>query len=52
MASMVDRIKEYLRSPKGRERIEKAKTMAKDKRNQRKVREFVDRWRARRTHKR
>ncbi|MCW2879806.1 MAG: hypothetical protein JWQ95_3906 [Sphaerisporangium sp.] len=47
---MVDRIKDYLRSPKGNERMERAKTMARDPQNQRKLRDFVDRWRARRSH--
>ncbi|MFC4590347.1 hypothetical protein [Sphaerisporangium corydalis] len=47
---MVDRIKDYLRSPKGHEHMEKAKTMARDPRNQRKLRDFMDKWRARRTH--
>ncbi|MBB5630511.1 hypothetical protein [Sphaerisporangium krabiense] len=46
---MIDRIKEYLRSPKGREHVEKAKTMARDPQNQRKLREMVDKWRARKT---
>ncbi|MEU9884133.1 hypothetical protein AB0M95_04425 [Sphaerisporangium sp. NPDC051017] len=46
---MVERIKEYLRSAKGRENVEKAKTMARDPQNQRKLRELVDRWRARKT---
>lgn len=47
---MVDRIKDYLRSPKGQERVERAKTMARDPRNQRKLRELMDRWRTRKTH--
>ncbi|MET8143360.1 hypothetical protein ABZU32_23920 [Sphaerisporangium sp. NPDC005288] len=50
MASMMDRIKEYLRGPKGHEHVEKVKTMARDPQNQRKLRELVDRWRTRRTH--
>ncbi|WP_248963903.1 hypothetical protein [Sphaerisporangium perillae] len=50
MASMMDRIKDYLRSPKGHEHMGKAKTMAKDPRHQRKLRELVDRWRTRKTH--
>ncbi|MFC4531744.1 hypothetical protein [Sphaerisporangium dianthi] len=50
MASMMDRIRDYLRSPKGQEHVEKVKTMAKDPRHQRKIRDYVDRWRARRTH--
>ncbi|WP_405146702.1 hypothetical protein OG589_05365 [Sphaerisporangium sp. NBC_01403] len=48
---MVDRIKEYLRSPKAQERVEKAKTMARDPNNQRKLREYMDKWRGRKTHK-
>lgn len=48
---MVERIKEYLRGPKGQQHMEKAKTMAKDPRNQRKVRELVDKWRSRRSHR-
>ncbi|MEU8268876.1 hypothetical protein AB0B89_17100 [Sphaerisporangium sp. NPDC049002] len=51
MASMVDRIKDYLRSPKGHEQVEKVKTMAKDQQNQRKLREFMDKWRGRKTHR-
>ncbi|GII78758.1 hypothetical protein Sru01_37400 [Sphaerisporangium rufum] len=50
MASVVDRIKAYLSSPKGHAHVERAKTMARDPRNRRKVQEFVDRWRARRGH--
>lgn len=50
MASMVDRIKEYLRSPKGHEHTHRAKTMARDPRTQQRIREFMDRLRTRRTH--
>ncbi|GAA3798473.1 hypothetical protein GCM10022226_17290 [Sphaerisporangium flaviroseum] len=47
---MVDRIKDYLRTPKGQAHMEKAKTMARDPRHQQKLRDLVNRWRARRTH--
>ncbi|WP_214412914.1 hypothetical protein [Sphaerisporangium fuscum] len=46
MASVVERIKEYLRSQKGQEQVEKVKTMARDPENQRKLREFMDRFRS------
>ncbi|GII83402.1 hypothetical protein Ssi03_13920 [Sphaerisporangium siamense] len=51
MAGIVDRIKDYLRSPKGQEHVRRVETMAKDPQNQRKLRELLDRWRGRRTHR-
>jgi hypothetical protein len=51
MASIVDRIKDYFRGPKGQAHMHRAKTMARDPRNQRKIREFVDRLRSRRSHR-
>ncbi|MER5324045.1 hypothetical protein [Streptosporangium roseum] len=46
MASLVDRIRSYLSSPQGRRNVEKAKTMARDPRNQRRLRDFMNRFRA------
>ncbi|GAA3105015.1 hypothetical protein [Streptosporangium carneum] len=46
MTSLVDKIRRYLASPQGRRNMEKAKTMARDPRNQRRLREFVNRFRS------
>ncbi|MEV7006546.1 hypothetical protein [Streptosporangium sp. NPDC051022] len=46
MASLMDRIKRYLDSPQGRRNVEKAKEMARDPRNQRKLRDLVNRLRS------
>lgn len=48
MATLMDRVRAYLRSPKGRQTIEKAKRAAQDPRNQQKARRFLDRFRSRR----
>ncbi|MFD1545149.1 hypothetical protein [Nonomuraea guangzhouensis] len=48
MATLMDRVRAYLRSPKGRQNIEKAKRMARDPNNQRKARQFLDRLRSKR----
>ncbi|MEV0612469.1 hypothetical protein AB0I81_04025 [Nonomuraea sp. NPDC050404] len=48
MATLIDRIRAYFRSPKGRQNLEKAKRMARDPRNQQKARRFLDRLRTRR----
>ncbi|MEZ0072580.1 hypothetical protein ABH927_001918 [Planotetraspora sp. GP83] len=45
MASMVERIKEFFRSPQGKRAVGRARTMARDPRNQQRVRQFLDRWR-------
>jgi hypothetical protein len=45
MASIVQRIKAYLRSPEGQRKVRKAKDMARDPRNQQKARDFMSRWR-------
>ncbi|GAB3147157.1 hypothetical protein [Microbispora hainanensis] len=50
MASIVQRIREYLQTPKGRENVEKAKTMARDPQNRQRVRRLMDQWRGHRTH--
>ncbi|SDI14962.1 hypothetical protein [Nonomuraea jiangxiensis] len=48
MATLMDRVRAYLRSPKGRQNIEKAKRMARDPRTQEKARGLLNRWRSRR----
>jgi hypothetical protein len=48
MATLMDRVRAYLRSPKGRQQVENAKRMARDPRNQQKVRQFLERFRGRR----
>ncbi|GAA3615403.1 hypothetical protein GCM10022419_120920 [Nonomuraea rosea] len=48
MATLIDRVRAYLRSPKGRANVEKAKRMARDPRNQQKARRFLERFRGRR----
>ncbi len=51
MTSLVDKIKHYLHTPQGRRNAEKAKTMASDPRNQRRLRQFVDRFRSHGPHR-
>ncbi|MER6511928.1 MULTISPECIES: hypothetical protein [unclassified Nonomuraea] len=48
MAKLMDRVRAYLRSPEGRQTVEKAKRMARDPQNQEKARRFLDRFRTRR----
>ncbi|GAA0369820.1 hypothetical protein GCM10009530_19870 [Microbispora corallina] len=48
MASIVQRIKEYFQSQKGREGVERVKTMARDPRNRERVHRLMDQWRGRR----
>lgn len=48
MAKLMDRVRAYMRSPKGRQQVEKAKRMARDPRNQQKARRLLDRFRGRR----
>ncbi|WP_205315273.1 hypothetical protein [Nonomuraea lactucae] len=50
MASLMDRVRAYLRSPHGRQTVDKAKRMAGDPDNQRKARQFLDKLRSRRHH--
>lgn len=45
MASLVDQIRRYFSSPQGRRNVEKAKAMARDPRNQQKLRQFMNRFR-------
>jgi hypothetical protein len=52
MASIVQRIKEYFQSRKGRQAVERAKTTAKDPRNKQRVRRLMDQWRGQRIHTR
>ncbi|MDA0637214.1 hypothetical protein OUY22_27750 [Nonomuraea sp. MCN248] len=48
MATLMDRVRAYMRSPKGRQTIESAERMARDPRNQHKARRLLDRFRSRR----
>ncbi|WP_169949506.1 hypothetical protein [Microbispora sp. H11081] len=50
MASIVQRIRDYLQTPKGRENVEKVKTMARDPQHQQRLRRLMDQWRGRRIH--
>ncbi|GGK78387.1 hypothetical protein Ppa06_41320 [Planomonospora parontospora subsp. parontospora] len=50
MASLIARIRTYLSSPQGRRNLEKAKTMARDPRNQQKARGLLARLRGGRSH--
>ncbi|XVQ83345.1 hypothetical protein ACQP2K_31580 [Microbispora siamensis] len=50
MASIVQRIRDYLQSPKGHENVEKAKTMARDPENRQRLRRLMDQMRGHRTH--
>ncbi|GAA3417268.1 hypothetical protein GCM10018952_48600 [Streptosporangium vulgare] len=45
MASLIDRVRSYLRTPQGQRNMEKAKAMARDPRNQQKLRGLLDRFR-------
>lgn len=51
MASIVQRIREYLHSPKGRESVEKAKTATRDPEKRQRLRRLMDQWRGHRTHR-
>ncbi|MEO3805915.1 hypothetical protein [Nonomuraea sp. B1E8] len=46
--TLMDRVRAYMRSPKGRQNVEKAKRMARDPHTQQQVRRFLDRFRTRR----
>ncbi|MEV0143343.1 MULTISPECIES: hypothetical protein [unclassified Nonomuraea] len=48
MATLMDKLRAYLRSPQGQQTIEKAKRMASDPRNQEKARRFMDKFRTKR----
>ncbi|MET7461047.1 hypothetical protein [Nonomuraea sp. NPDC005501] len=48
MATLMDKLRAYLRSPQGQQTIEKAKRMANDPRNQDKARRFLDKFRTKR----
>jgi hypothetical protein len=52
MATLIDRVRAYLRSPKGRQQVEEAKQKAEewaqDPRNQQKARRLLERFRGRR----
>ncbi|PRX99618.1 hypothetical protein [Allonocardiopsis opalescens] len=44
MASLIDRIKRYLRSPQGRQNLDRAKRAARDPRNRRRLRRLLHRF--------
>ncbi|GAA3023044.1 hypothetical protein [Streptosporangium longisporum] len=52
MASIIARVKNYLRTPQGQRNMEKAKTMARDPRNQQRIRGLLSRFRGGSTHRR
>ncbi|NUP66942.1 MAG: hypothetical protein HOV96_41275 [Nonomuraea sp.] len=45
MAKLMDRVRAYLRSPQGRQTVEKAKRLANDPHNQQKARRLLNRLR-------
>jgi len=45
MASLIDRVRSYLRTPQGQRNMAKAKAMARDPRNQQKLRGLLARLR-------
>ncbi|WP_432923722.1 hypothetical protein ACQPZZ_27385 [Microbispora sp. CA-135349] len=51
MASIVQRIRDYLQSPKGRENVEKTKTAVRDPQNQQRLRRLMDQVRGHRAHR-
>lgn len=48
MTSLKEKVREYLRSPKGKETVDSAKRMASDPQNQQKAKGFFERFRSRR----
>ncbi|GAA2796259.1 hypothetical protein GCM10020219_079340 [Nonomuraea dietziae] len=48
MSTIIDRVRAYLRSPSGRQTMDKAKRMARDPHNQQKAKSFFERFRSRR----
>ncbi|TDV44311.1 hypothetical protein [Actinophytocola oryzae] len=48
MAGLLNRIKDFMRSPKGRQMTNKAREMAKDPRNRERARQAAQRLRRRR----
>jgi len=52
MASLIDRVRNYLRTPQGRRNMEKARAMARDPRNQQRLRGLLDRFRGGPTRRR
>ncbi|MFE3452827.1 hypothetical protein ACFXJ8_28265 [Nonomuraea sp. NPDC059194] len=46
--TLMDKVRAYLRSPQGKQTIEKAKRMANDPHNQEKARRFLSRFRSKR----
>ncbi len=50
MPSITDRVRRFMQSSQGRKAQQKAKEMAKDPKNQQKLRRFADKWRQRQRH--
>ncbi|WP_336204342.1 hypothetical protein [Nonomuraea sp. LPB2021202275-12-8] len=48
MTKLMEKVRAYMRSPQGKQNIEKAKRMASDPQNQQKARRFLDKFRSRR----
>ncbi|GGO18809.1 hypothetical protein GCM10010116_37850 [Microbispora rosea subsp. aerata] len=51
MASIVQRIRDYLQSTKGRENTEKVKTAARDPQNRQRLRRLMEQVRGHRAHR-
>lgn len=47
MATLMDKVRRYIQSPEGRRNVEKAKEMARDPRNRRKLSGLLDKFRSR-----
>ncbi|MET8000994.1 hypothetical protein [Nonomuraea glycinis] len=45
MTKLMDRVRAYMRSPEGKQTVDKAKRMANDPNNQQKARRFMDKFR-------
>ncbi|GGS70315.1 hypothetical protein GCM10010156_31450 [Planobispora rosea] len=52
MASLISRVRAYLSTPQGRRNLEKAKTMARDPRNQQRARSLLARLTGKRSRPR
>jgi hypothetical protein len=48
MTKLMERVRAYMRSPQGKQTVEKAKRMAHDPHHQQKARRFMDKFRSRR----
>lgn len=48
MTKLMERVRAYMRSPQGKQTVDKGKRMARDPHTQQKARRFLDKFRSRR----